>query len=104
MRNAGYRPDRASRRSPRIPTEAPWDTPIGDMLDWWLEVSCCQGNVRLSLEAVAYNHGRGRTLRNVVDHLRCRECGRQPTGVRLLRNDAVQPGRVETRRDWMLLI
>jgi hypothetical protein len=75
----GYPPEGNSFEP--FPQAVPWDKSISELTNWWLAVDCCRGTVRMPLRLMAAERGWQLTLREVVRHLRCSQCGQRPKTV-----------------------
>lgn len=83
----------------RFPEAIPWTTPIYQMSNWWLEITCsCSGNpMMMPLRLLAARVGWRRTLRDIVPHLKCRHCGRRAANVALTDGSGGDIGRFGAR-------
>lgn len=79
-----------------FPDMPPWDTPLVDLSNWWLEIRCVCGRFSVyPLRLLAANVGWRKTLRQVVPLLKCDEvrCRRRPETVRLVSDSGGERGR-----------
>lgn len=71
---------------PVFPGVIPWDTPISELYNFWLEVRCsvCSRATFIPFRRLAADIGWSRTIRDVVPHLSCaglatgKACGGPP--------------------------
>lgn len=67
-----------------FPAEIPWDMPISEMTNWWLEINSGQKTVRYPLRKMAGERGWQRTLREILPQLRDKDTGSAPDSVYLI--------------------
>lgn len=80
---------------PHFPPEPPLDATTAELAGWWLEVRCdcgAGGTKYLPFRLLAARLGWQVTLRNVVDRLKCNECGAPAASLVLVESAAGGPG------------
>lgn len=79
-----------------FPEQIPWDTPISELSNWWLLLTCqCMGSGHSAypLRLMAARVGWDMTLRMVVPRLRCEKCGERPAEIWFVDDAAGDTGR-----------
>ena len=91
---------------PPFPEEVPWETPVVDLLGFWLEVYCgpCRKTVQMPFRLLAATHGWKVTLRETVERLKCSQCGSRPVTIKLVESAEAGPGRWRAKEPRTLVV
>jgi hypothetical protein len=80
-----------------FPDRVPWTTPIFQMSNWWLSVTCQCGQKHVPLRLLSARIGWRITLREIVPFLRCATCRQRPSNVQLVDQPLGDTGRFGAR-------